>query len=108
MKFISWIFFIIFAGIIIGMLTNLPVENHQRAYMDFVKQYKNAPQKRVDDTMKYVEAIENGEIGHHNTTSTDTNNSPAALSNNKSNNKYAKPLYVRDKNNPKKLHKYSN
>ena len=109
MRYFQYLVGIIFACIILGMILNAPVENMQKSYIKFVKDYRNAPQKRIDDTYKYVEMVENGEIESQNTAHNQQKYPYKNIINTTSSGgggKYSKPLYVRDKNNPKILHKY--
>ena len=112
MKAIGYTIGIIFACLVTGMILNAPIEKWQKAYIKFVMNYRNAPQKRIDDTYKYVENLENGEIDYQieeNTFSkkAQLNKMPPQTNHTRQNNneKYVKPLYIRDKNNPRILHK---
>ena len=109
-------FLVLIAFTILGLLSMAPVGKYQRAYNKQRMKYRNAPQVHVDATERYVEAIMEGEE--------DTSKGIKARAPKKyylpffnqdksakkqpklKTRKYDKPLYVRDKNNPKKLRPY--
>lgn len=64
---------------------------------------KSAPQKRVDAAYTYVEKVESGEIGET------SEQNPLQVKKRifiPQNPRHRKPIYIRDKNNPKILHPY--
>ena len=105
-----WIF--VAATALMGLIANIPYKKYQKFYIDEYHRIQSFPQRRIDATNKYIEDIENGliDISKGILTSPpkeyysdyDINYSkklsPIPLK------KYQKPLYMRDKNNPKILH----
>lgn len=105
-----WIF--VAATALMGLIANIPYKKYQKAYLDEFHKIHYAPQRRIDATNKYIEDIENGLVDISNGILTtpppkyysdfDTKYvhkvTPIPLK------KYQKPLYVRDKSNPKILH----
>ena len=110
-------FLVLIAFTILGLLSMVPMGKYQKAYNKHRLKYRNAPQEHVDATERYVEAIIDGEediskgikarapkkyyLPFFNK---DDDNAKSAKSKVR---KYDKPLYVRDKNNPKVLRPYS-
>lgn len=97
-----WIFLLIFTGM--GLVALVPFDKYQRAYMKEIHKVKSAPQKRVDAAYTYVEKVESGEIGE-----TSEQNPPQVKKRIRyvqPNPRHRKPIYIRDKNNPKILHPY--
>ncbi len=96
-----WIFLLLFTGM--GLVALVPFDKYQRAYMKEFHKVKSAPQKRVDAAYTYVEKVESGEIGE-----TSEQNPPQVKKRIfiPPNPRHRKPIYIRDKNNPKILHPY--
>ena len=114
-----WVLLSAFA--LMGVIAMIPLDKYQEVYLDELHRIKTEPQRRMEATLRYIEAIENGEEdisngilstppkkyypapiprikkAENNTTETTSHNQ----------NKYEKPLYIRDKNNPNILHKYT-
>ena len=114
-EIIKRFFLVLIAFTILGLLSMVPVGKYQKSYNKKRQEYRNAPQIHVDATERYVEAIMEGEEDiskgikarapkkyylpfFNKGTATNKKRSKARV--------YDKPLYVRDKNNPKKLRPY--
>lgn len=104
---------------ILGLLSLIPVDKYQVHYLNELDRYKSEPQRRIDATFKYMDAIENGEEDISNGFLTEppqkyyepykpkyslNEREPVESS---SENKYQRPLYVRDKHNPKIIYPYT-
>lgn len=96
-----WIFLTIFT--VMGLIALIPFGKYQRAYMKELHRAKSAPQKRVDAAYTYVEKVESGEIGE-----TSEQNPPQVKKRIfiPPNPRHRKPIYIRDKKNPRILHPY--
>ena len=107
---IKQIWFLLFVISLMGLLTMLPVEKYQRAYITELKRIKTEPQRRIEATYRYIEAIEDGlepiENGILFEPPAKFYEQPAKISQTISSKKYQIPRYVRDKKNPKILHPY--
>lgn len=107
-----WILLAVFS--ILGLLSLVPLDKYQYNYMKEFRRIKSEPQRRIDATYRYIEAIENGEEDISkgilieppakyydkfvDSTSSTTKSEDVG--------KYQKPLYIRDKNNPNILYRY--
>lgn len=99
---------------IFSMFTYFLARYLQPMYHNEVKKMRSFPQEKIEAIYKYVEAIETGQIDSEKGFSSEPpkqfyNQSepvtPIAASFDKQK-RYSKPLYIRDKNNPKILHPY--
>lgn len=98
-----------------SMFTYFLARYLQPMYYNEVKKMRSFPQKKIEAIYKYVEAIETGQIDSENGFSSEPpkqfyKNEPKTVipvaSSTDGQKRYSKPLYVRDKNNPKILHPY--
>lgn len=98
----TWIVFTI-SALVASLLSFIPLQKMQSKYMSEFHRLKAAPQKRIDDTFKYIEAMEDGILQPQ------TSETSPKISHDKNYTQkpYQKPLYVRDKNNPRILHAYN-
>lgn len=92
------------------LLALIPFEKMQKAYMKEFHRHRNEPQRRVDETYDYVENVGAGKTNvsvlkfYKDLQKDDTQKeSPKPF---KLVRKYKKPLYVRDKKNPKIIRPY--
>jgi hypothetical protein len=102
-----WIILLVFT--VFGLLSLIPIGRIQKAYLTSLHNVKQKPQKRVNATYRYVEAIE---MGVEDVSKGILGEPPAkyyknvVVTDNKVNNdKYAYPLYIRDKHNPNILYR---
>lgn len=99
MSFLRKIWVVLFAFMIFGMLTWVPVDKYQKSYMNKLHQEKAKPQKRVDDAYKYVEKVEEGAI--------DTAPQKTVRVRPKKHIRQGrKPFFARDRKNPNILYPY--
>lgn len=120
-NFIKYTWMILVASGFLCLIVNLPYDAWQNAYFDEINRIQTAPQVRIDATYRYLEAIENGkeDVTKGILSSPPkkyyrpiprskifrVNRSYARINTtNRPYKKYQKPLYIRDKNNPKILH----
>lgn len=112
-----WVGLMLFC--IFGLVISIPVQKYQDKLKTAILKKKYAPQARVDATQKYIDAVEIGTVD----TVYSFGYSPEFLemakvefdNKTKSENmlrqtpsdNVRKPLYIRDKNNPNILYKYS-
>lgn len=104
-----WIILTIFT--LMGLISLIPFDKYQSMYLKEYHRIKSEPQRRVDATYRYIEAIENGfedissgilsEPPKKYYTDIETKKAPQAPAK-----KYQKPLYVRDKYNPNIWYRY--
>ena len=117
LKILKYIWIFLFCFIFLSLIAIIPFDKYQTKYMQERTKYRNVPQQHIDATERYVEAIEDG--------LEDTSkgilgrapkkyylpffkqNNNAIKTNNTKRKTYEKPLYLRDKNNPNILYKYS-
>ena len=111
------VFLVLVMFTILGLISMIPMGEYQKAYMKKRHQYQTSPQVHVDATERYVEAIMDGEedaskgikaraprkyylpfFKNDNVDKKHASKPKARV--------YDKPLYVRDKNNPKVLRPY--
>ena len=115
-EFIKNLFLVLVAFTVLGLLSMIPLDKYQRAYNKKRQEIRNAPQMHVDATERYVEAIMEGEE--------DVSKGIKARAPKKyyfkffnkqvvTNKKqpkvrvHDKPVFVRDRKNPKKLIPYN-
>ncbi|MBQ8459289.1 hypothetical protein IJ541_04210 [bacterium] len=107
---IKQIWILLFVISLMGLLSMLPVEKYQKAYLNELNRIKTEPQRRIEATYRYIEAIEDGLEPTENGILYDPPEKFYEQSNQISQKispkKYQKPLYIRDKKNPKILHPY--
>ena len=104
-----WITLTIFT--LMGLISLIPFDKYQSMYLKEYHRIKSEPQRRVDATYRYIEAIENGledisngilsEPPKKYYTNNETKKAPQPPVK-----KYQKPLYVRDKHNPNIWYRY--
>ena len=104
-----WITLTIFT--LMGLISLIPFDKYQSMYLKEYHRIKSEPQRRVDATYRYIEAIENGledisngilsEPQKKYYTNIETKKAPQPPVK-----KYQKPLYVRDKHNPNIWYRY--
>lgn len=108
-------YIILIVTTIFSMFTYFLVTYLQPIYYNEVKKIKNLPQDKIEAIYKYVEAIETGQINTEKGYSTqppkgfykkETEQMVSDSIQADGQKHYSKPLYVRDKNNPKILHRY--
>lgn len=109
-------FIVLIAFTILGLISMIPLGKYKKAYMKKRQQYRSAPQIHVDATELYVEAVMDGEEDVSDGVKARAPRKyylpflqdEATLENKKvvKIRKYDKPLFVRDKNNPKILVPY--
>jgi hypothetical protein len=58
--FFKSIWLLFFSMMILGLMFSIPVEKPQKAYFKEIERIKSEPQRRIDATYRYVEAIDNG------------------------------------------------
>lgn len=94
---------------IFGLLALIPIGKIQRAYLSDLNRIKHKPQKRVNATMRYVDAVE---MGVEDASKGILTNPPAKyykkvviLRHKTNNGEYRHPLYIRDKHNPHILYR---
>jgi len=114
LKFI-WVGLIIFC--IIGLLVSVPVEKAQTKLQKSILKHKLAPQARLDATNKYLELYEKGNIDEiysfgvspelKNMYDIELNKKVSEYEDKTPRAHVRRPLYIRDKNNPNILYKYS-
>ncbi len=98
---------VLFFFMILGLLAMVPLDKYQKAYLDEYHRIKAKPQKRVDAAYTYVEYLENGGEPTSTLTAPEAYNKtfrPRRVIFNDP--RKRKPVYIRDKNNPKILHPY--
>jgi hypothetical protein len=107
---IKYIWFTMVAFTMFGLLTLVPVGRYQKAYLDELHRIKMEPQERVNATYKYVEAVESGVedvskgiLGAPPKKYFEQSIATTQSKTQKSK-KYSRPLYIRDKNNPRILY----
>ncbi len=109
-EIINWIWLILFIIFLMGLISFIPFDKYQRAYLDAFYRLHSAPQRRIDATYRYIEAIEDGfeDISAGISTEPPRKYYEDHVSNHKKVDEkpYSKPLYIRDKNNPRILHPY--
>ena len=112
------VFLVLVVFTILGLISMMPMGKYQKAYMNKRHQYQASPQIHVDATERYVEAIMDGEediskgikaraprkyylpfFKNDNVDKKHASKPKARV--------YDKPLYVRDKDNPKILKPYN-
>ena len=105
-----WICLSVFT--VCALIAFLPFDRWQKAYLDEYHRLKYEPQRRIEATYKYLEDVEDGKIsiddgvnfeaylGSVTPKKTATAKLPRPVK------PYQKPLYVRDKHNPRILHPY--
>lgn len=93
------IWVVLFAFMIFGLLAWVPVGKYQKTYMNKLHEEKAKPQKRIDETYKYVEKIEDGTIDS--TPQKEVTSKPK-----KQIHIGRKPFFIRDKKNPNILYPY--
>lgn len=109
-----WIVLWIFT--LLGVLSLIPLDKYERIYVNELRRVKSEPQRRVDATYRYIEAVEEGNEDISNGIFSDPpakyydnydyNNSAKYPLEKVKENKYSRPLYIRDKYNPKILYPY--
>lgn len=117
---IKYIWIALLFIMLLGLFINTPVEKSHEVYMKELDKIQSEPQRRLDATHRYIEAIENGEEDIANGIKKtpprkyyiDSEDEEFPLAESKeekttSQKKYSRPLYIRDKNNPKILHPYN-
>jgi len=96
----TWTAFTI-SAIVASLLSFIPVQKMQSKYMSEFYRLKSEPQKRIEATFRYIEALEDGTPHPEISSKNIPNNTKQDVQK-----PYQKPLYVRDKHNPKILHRY--
>ena len=110
-------FLVLIAFTILGLISMIPMGKYQKAYNKQRLRYRNAPQEHVEATERYVDAIMDGEedvskgikaraprkyyLPFFNKDKNEVEHAKIKVR------KYDKPLYVRDKSNPKVLRPYN-
>ncbi|MDE6138476.1 MAG: hypothetical protein K2F57_03310 [Candidatus Gastranaerophilales bacterium] len=104
-----WILLTVFT--LMGLMSLIPFDKYQGMYLKEYHRIKSEPQRRVDATYRYIEAIENGfedisggilsEPPKKYYTELPAEKIPQTPVE-----KYKKPLYVRDKHNPNIWYRY--
>ena len=111
------VFWVLIAFTILGLISMIPFARYQKMYNDKRQQYRRSPQIHVDATELYVEAVMEGDedttdgvktraprkyylpfLNNDNKTSEEKSTAKVR--------KYDKPLYVRDKDDPRILRPY--
>ena len=121
-EFIKYTCMFLFIMSTFGIFMNIPVEEYQKSYLDELNKIKTAPQKRLDATYRYIEAIENGQedisqgvssepprkyyIDNEDEEFYKTSKPKTDKQKSVENKKYQKPLFIRDEKNPTILHPY--
>lgn len=111
----TWVGLILFC--VIGMLISVPVQKAQHNFQKALLKKKLAPQARLDATNKYLEEYENGNIENvysfgvspelKNLYGIELDKKVSENSEENSQLKIRRPLYIRDKNNSNILYKYT-
>ncbi len=111
--FLKGVWMILVCFSLLGFLALVPYGKMHNAFQTEIDRYKAEPQRRVNATLKYIEAIESGEEQADNFWSLPPDKyyepylpkikEPVQIVKEEP---YKYPRYVRDKNNPKKLYKY--
>lgn len=107
-----WILLVVFS--ILGLLSMIPLDKYHASYMKEFHRIKSEPQRRINATFRYIEAIENGEADLTHGISSEPpakyydKIQPSTKSSQQlpETEKYKKPRYIRDKNNPRILYPY--
>ncbi len=104
---------VLFTIFIMGLLMLIPYKKYQTAYKTYIHKYRSMPQERVNATYKYVDAVENGLENTSNGILTEPPKKYYSVHfpkrqeiSHNTDNKYATPLYIRDKHNPYLWHRY--
>lgn len=108
--FVKHIWIILIISTAFSLIGYIMTSQFQPNFMKELSKIQSVPQQRIDATYKYIEAIESGEITPSDSFSSEppkkyykeqskTSYQPTTSD------KYSKPLYVRDKKNPRILHK---
>jgi len=117
---IKYIWMFLFFMFAIDILMKTPIKQYHQDYINELNRIRSIPQKRIEATYRYIEAVENGSEDVSNGILTEPPKkyyidsedeefykiTTAPKKESKSENKYTKPLYVRDKDNPQILHPY--
>ena len=105
--FVKHIWIILVISTAFSLIGYIMTSQFQPSFMRELNKIQSIPQQRIDATYKYLESIENGEIvpndKYYSETEVQQANPKSASS--QQSEKYQKPLYIRDKNNPRILHK---
>ncbi len=98
----TWIVFTV-SALVASLLSFIPLQKMQSKYMSEFHRLKAEPQKRIDETFRYIEALEDGtlQLQASEPVQSTTHNKKITQK------PYQKPLYVRDKNNPRILYTYN-
>ncbi len=104
-----WMTLVVFT--LMGLISLIPFDKYQRAYLKEYHRIKSEPQRRVDATYRYIEAIESGLEDISNGISSEPPKKyylEAEFKNisEQKVEKYKKPVYVRDKHNPNIWYRY--
>lgn len=93
---------------IFGILSWVPVDKYQKAYLDEFHRVKAKPQKRIDSAYRYVEHIDNGGIPNSYQVAPNDLRRHASKRLERKNklNRYRKPYYIRDKYNRSIIYPY--
>lgn len=101
-SFLRKIWVVLFAFMIFGMLAWVPVGKYQRAYMAEFHRIKAKPQKRIEETYKMIDAIEDGaEIPQQPQIVQNPPPPPKPINKGK-----RKPFFIRDKRDARILYPY--
>lgn len=116
-EFLKKIFNALILFTVLGLISMIPMDNYQKSFKAEQQKIYTTPQKHINATEKYVEAVFDGEEDISNGIKP---RAPKKYYNTKpykkfviikkrttqKARKYSRPLYVRDKNNPKILRRY--
>ncbi len=95
-----------------ALIAFLPFDRWQKSYIDEFHRLKYEPQRRIEATYKYLEDVEDGKISIDDGVNFEsylekiTPKRTAVAKPDRPVKPYQKPLYVRDKYNPRILHPY--
>ncbi len=114
--FLKGLWIVLWIFTLLGILSLVPVDRYGRDYMKELNRIKSEPQRRIDATYRYIEAVEDGLEDISGGISSEPpakyydnpygRNNASRTKNVVKDNKYAHPLYIRDKNNPNILYPY--
>lgn len=103
MNLLKKIWVVLFAFMIFGILSWVPIDKYQKVYLNKFHRIKLRPQEHHDNQIQYAEYIEDG--GAPNSKQR-VPSSEKLFSTSDSVPKKRKPYFIRDKNNPQILYPY--
>lgn len=112
--FLKGIWLVLWIFTLLGVFSLVPLDKYEKDYVTELRKIKSEPQRRLDATYRYIEAVEDGKEDISNGILAEP---PAKYYDNYyyqstaskevvKEKKYSRPLYVRDKNNPNILYPY--